>query len=113
MPLYSFKNKKSKRKRMGRDFIFCRKREELLKDKNIEQLITAPRLSFIERAEHKGRDQMISAARQGMRERQIEEQVGIRKSPDWLKERTERHLQKVEMLVPEKTKQLTEKQKIF
>ena len=38
---------------------------------------------------------MISAARQGMRERQIEEQVGIRKSPEWLKERTEKHLQKV------------------
>ena len=51
--------------------------------------------AFIERVEHKGRDQMIESARKGMKERQIEEQVGIRKSPDWLKERTERHLQKV------------------
>ena len=93
MPLYSFKNKKTGKE--WEEILSYAEREELLKDKNIEQLITAPRLSFIERAEHKGRDQMISAARQGMRERQIEEQVGIRKSPDWLKERTERHLQKV------------------
>ena len=93
MPLYSFKNEKTRK--VWDEILSFEEREELLKDKNIEQLITAPRLSFIERAEHKGRDQMISAARQGMRERQIEEQVGIRKSPDWLKERTERHLQKV------------------
>ena len=93
MPLYSFKNKKTGKE--WEEILSFAEREELLKDKNIEQLITAPRLSFIERAEHKGRDQMISAARQGMRERQIEEQVGIRKSPDWLKERTERHLQRV------------------
>ena len=93
MPLYSFKNKKTGKE--WEEILSFAEREELLKDKNIEQLITAPRLSFIERAEHKGRDQMINAARQGMKERQIEEQVGIRKSPDWLKERTERHLQKV------------------
>jgi len=93
MPLYSFKNKKTGKE--WEEILSFAEREELLKDKNIEQLITAPRLSFIERAEHKGRDQMIEAARNGMRERQIEEQVGIRKSPDWLKERTERHLQKV------------------
>ena len=93
MPLYSFKNKKTGK--VWEEILSFAEREELLKNKNIEQLITAPRLSFIERAEHKGRDQMINAARQGMRERQIEEQVGIRKSPDWLKERTERHLQKV------------------
>lgn len=93
MPLYSFRNKKTGKE--WEEILSFSEREELLKDKNIEQLITAPRLSFIERAEHKGRDQMIEAARNGMRERQIEEQVGIRKSPDWLKERTERHLQKV------------------
>jgi len=93
VPIYSYKNKKTGKE--WEEILSFAEREKLLKDKNIEQLITAPRLSFIERAEHKGRDQMISAARQGMRERQIEEQVGIRKSPDWLKERTERHLQKV------------------
>ena len=38
---------------------------------------------------------MIQNARQGMRERQIENQIGIRKSPEWLQERTEKHLQKV------------------
>ena len=58
-------------------------------------VITAPRLAFIERGEHKQRDQMINTARQGMKERQAEEKAGIRKSPEWLKERTERHLQKV------------------
>jgi|TARA_E500000178_G_scaffold337663_1_gene377099 hypothetical protein len=93
MPLYSFKNKKTRK--VWDEILSFEEREELLKDKNIEQVLTAPMLGFIERAEHKGRDQMISAARQGMKERQIEEQVGIRKSPDWLKERTERHLQKV------------------
>ena len=93
MPLYSFKNKKTRK--VWDEILSFEEREELLKDKNIEQVLTAPMLGFIERAEHKGRDKMINAARQGMKERQIEEQVGIRKSPDWLKERTERHLQKV------------------
>ena len=93
MPLYSFKNKKTGKE--WEEILSFAEREELLKDKNIEQVLTAPMLGFIERAEHKGRDQMIEAARNGMRERQIEEQVGIRKSPEWLKERTERHLQKV------------------
>ena len=69
--------------------------EKLNSNKNIEQIITAPMLAFIERVEHKQRDKMIDTARKGMKERQIEEQVGIRKSPDWLKERTEKHLQKV------------------
>ena len=93
MPLYSFKNKKTRK--VWDEILSFEEREELLKDKNIEQVLTAPMLGFIERAEHKGRDQMIEAARNGMKERQIEEQVGIRKSPEWLKERTERHLQKV------------------
>ena len=93
MPLYTFKNKKTKK--VWDELLSFDERENLLKDKNIEQIITAPRLGFIERAEHKGRDQIISAARNKMKERQIEEQVGIRKSPEWLKERTERHLQKV------------------
>ncbi len=93
MPLYSLKKKKTRK--VWDEILSFEEREELLKDKNIEQVLTAPMLGFIERAEHKGRDQMINAARQGMRERQIEEQVGIRKSPDWLKERTEKHLQKV------------------
>ena len=93
MPLYSFKNKKTRK--VWDEILSFEEREELLKDKNIEQVLTAPMLGFIERAEHKGRDQMISAARDKMKERQIEEQVGIRKSPEWLKERTERHLQKV------------------
>ncbi len=61
MPLYSFKNKKTGK--MWDEILSFKEREELLKDKNIEQIITAP--------------------------------MGIRKSPDWLKERTEKHLQKV------------------
>ena len=77
MPLYSFKNKKTGK--MWDEILSFKEREELLKDKNIEQIITAPMLAFIERVEHKGRDQMISAARDKMKERQIEEQVGIRK----------------------------------
>ena len=93
MPLYSFKNKKTGK--TWDEILSFKEREELLKDKNVEQIITAPMLAFIERVEHKGRDQMIQNARQGMRERQIENQIGIRKSPEWLQERTEKHLQKV------------------
>ena len=93
MPLYSFKNKKTGK--VWDEILSFEERDNLLKDKNIQQIITAHMLAFIERVEHKGRDQMIESARNGMKERQIEEQVGIRKSPDWLKERTERHLQKV------------------
>ena len=93
MPIYSYRNKKTGK--VWDEYLSYEDRTKPLANSNVEMVITAPRLSFIERAEHKGRDQMISAARQGMRERQIEEQVGIRKSPEWLKERTERHLQKV------------------
>ena len=93
MPLYSFKNKKTGK--IWDEILSFKERENLLKNKNIEQVITAPMLAFIERVEHKGRDQMINSARNKMKERQIEEQVGIRKSPDWLMERTEKHLQKV------------------
>tara|TARA_R100000664_G_C2758184_1_gene146901 strand:+ start:1017 stop:1313 length:297 start_codon:yes stop_codon:yes gene_type:complete len=93
MPLYSFKNKKTGK--VWDEILSFDERDKLLKNKNIEQVITAPMLAFIERVEHKGRDQMIDSARNKMKERQVEEQVGIRKSPDWLKERTERHLQKV------------------
>ena len=93
MPLYSFKNKKTGK--VWDEILSFEERDNLLKDKNIQQIITVPMLAFIGRVEHKGRDQMIESARNGMKERQIEEQVGIRKSPDWLKERTERHLQKV------------------
>jgi hypothetical protein len=38
---------------------------------------------------------MIHTARQGMKERQAEEKAGIRKTPEWLQEKTEKHLQKV------------------
>ena len=93
MPIYSYRNKKTGE--VWDEYLSLQDRTKPLRNKNVEMVITAPRLSFIERAEHKGRDQMISAARQGMRERQLEEEVGIRKSPDWLKERTEKHLQKV------------------
>jgi len=93
VPTYSYRNKKTGK--VWDEYLSLQDRTKPLRNKNVEMVITAPRLSFIERAEHKGRDQMINAARQGMRERQIEEEVGIRKSPDWLKERTEKHLQKV------------------
>ena len=93
MPIYSYRNKKTGE--VWDEYLSLQDRTKPLRNKNVEMVITAPRLSFIERAEYKGRVQMISAARQGMRERQIEEEVGIRKSPDWLKERTEKHLQKV------------------
>ena len=92
MPIYSYKNKKTGK--VWDEYLSYTDRTKPLRNKNIEMVITAPNLSFIERAEHKGRDQMIDAARNKMKERQIEEQVGIRKSPEWLKERTERHLQK-------------------
>ncbi len=92
MPIYSYKNKKTGK--VWDEYLSYTDRTKPLRNKNIEMVITAPRLSFIERSEHKGRDQMIDSARNKMKERQIEEQVGIRKSPEWLKERTERHLQK-------------------
>ncbi len=47
MPLYSFKNKKTGK--MWDEILSFKEREELLKDKNIEQIITAPMLAFIER----------------------------------------------------------------
>ena len=93
MPIYTYRNIKTGE--IWDEYLSIADRNKPLKNKNIEQLITAPRLSFIERREHGARDQMINTARKGMKERQAEEKAGIRKSPDWLKERTERHLQKV------------------
>tara|TARA_Y100001937_G_scaffold35729_1_gene51284 strand:- start:2346 stop:2642 length:297 start_codon:yes stop_codon:yes gene_type:complete len=93
MPVYTYRNIKTGE--IWDEYLPIADRKIPLKNKNIEQLITAPRLSFIERREHGARDQMINTARKGMKERQAEEKAGIRKSPDWLKERTERHLQKV------------------
>jgi hypothetical protein len=58
-------------------------------------VITAPNLSFIARSEHKGRDQILDSARKGMKEAQVEESVGIRKSPEWIQEKRERKLQKI------------------
>jgi len=50
---------------------------------------------MIDRNEHGARDQMLQTARQGMKQRQIEDSVGIRKTPEWLQERTEKKLQKI------------------
>ena len=93
MPTYSYRNKKTGK--VWDEYLSYKDRTKPLRNKNVEMVITAPRLAFIERSEHKGRDQMIESARNGMKERQMEEKMGIRKSPEWLKERTERHLQKV------------------
>ena len=93
MPTYSYKNKKTGK--VWDEYLSYEDRTKPLRNKNVEMVITAPRLAFIERGEHKQRDQMIESARNGMKERQMEEKMGIRKSPEWLKERTERHLQKV------------------
>ena len=93
MPIYSYKNKKTGK--VWDEYLSYTDRTKPLINKNIEMVITAPRLSFIERSEHSTRDQMINTARQGMKERQAEEKAGIRKTPEWLKEKTEKHLQKV------------------
>tara|TARA_R110002124_G_scaffold99262_1_gene245075 strand:+ start:1101 stop:1385 length:285 start_codon:yes stop_codon:yes gene_type:complete len=93
MPIYSYKNKKTGK--VWDEYLSFDDRTKPLRNKNVEMVITAPRLSFIERREHGARDRMIHTARQGMKERQIEDQLGIRKTPEWLQERTEKHLQKV------------------
>ena len=93
MPIYSYRKKKTGE--VWDEYLSLQDRTKPLINKNIEMVITAPRLSFIERSEHSTRDQMINTARQGMKERQAEEKAGIRKTPEWLKEKTEKHLQKV------------------
>ena len=86
MPTYSYRNKKTGK--VWDEYLSYDDRTKPLRNKNVEMVITAPRLAFIERGEHKQRDQMINTARQGMKERQAEEQAGTRKSPEWLKEKT-------------------------
>jgi|TARA_B110000285_G_scaffold215721_1_gene262350 hypothetical protein len=93
MPIYSYKNKKTGK--VWDEYLSFDDRTKPLRNKSVEMVITAPRLSFIERREHGTRDQMIHSARESMRERQKEENAGFRDSPDWLRERTEKHLQKV------------------
>tara|TARA_R110002020_G_scaffold457134_1_gene673947 strand:+ start:65 stop:361 length:297 start_codon:yes stop_codon:yes gene_type:complete len=93
MPLYEYYNKKTKK--VFTEYLPIRDRKKPLKDKDVELLITAPRLSTIDRNEHGARDQMLQTARQGMKQRQIEDSVGIRKTPEWLQEKTEKKLQKI------------------
>ncbi len=93
MPTYSYRNKKTGK--VWDEYLSFADRTKPLRNKNVEMVITAPRLAFIERGENKARDQISHTARQGMKERQAEEKAGIRKTPEWLQERTEKHLQKV------------------
>ena len=93
MPLYEYYNKKTKE--VFTEYLPIKDRKKPLKDKNVELLITAPRLSMIDRKEHGTRDQILNSARPGMKQRQIEDQVGIRKTPEWLQEKTEKKLQKI------------------
>ena len=93
MPIYSYRNKKTGK--VWDEYLSYIDRTKPLRNKSVEMVITAPRLSFIERSEHSTRDRMIDTARKGMKERQAEEKAGIRKSPEWLQEKTEKHLQKV------------------
>ena len=93
MPLYEYKNKLTGK--IFTEYLPIKDRKKPLKDKNIELLINAPRLATIDRTEHGARDQIIESARRGMRQRQIEDQVGVRKTPEWLQEKTEKKLQKI------------------
>ncbi len=93
MPIYEYKNKTTGE--IFTKYLPMKDRKKPLEDKNIEMLINAPRLATIDRKEHGARDQMLKSARAGMKQRQIEDQVGIRKTPEWLQERTEKKLQKI------------------
>jgi hypothetical protein len=93
MPIYEYRNKLTGE--IFTEYLPIKDRKKPLKDKNIELLINAPRLATIDRTEHKARDQMLKSARAGMRQRQIEDQVGLRKTPEWLQEKTEKKLQKI------------------
>jgi len=93
MPVYSYRNKKTGK--VWDEYLSVEDRTKPLRHKNVEMVITAPNLSFIARGEHKGRDQMLSSARAGMKQAQIEEKAGIRKSPEWVQEKREKKLQKI------------------
>ena len=93
MPIYSFRNKKTGE--VWDEYLPLQDRTKPLRNKNVEMVITAPNLSFIARSEQKVRDQILSNARAGMKQAQVEESVGIRKSPEWVQEKREKKLQKI------------------
>ena len=93
MPLYEYKNKLTGK--IFTEYLPIKDRKKPLKDKNNKLLINAPRLATLDRTEHKERDKTVKSAREGMRQRQREDQVGIRKTPEWLQEKTEKKLQKI------------------
>ena len=93
MPIYSFRDKVTGK--VWDEYLSYDDRKKPLRKKNVEMVITAPNLSFIARSEHKGRDQMLSSARAGMKQAQEEEKAGIRKSPEWVQEKREKKLQKI------------------
>ena len=77
MPIYSFRNKITGK--VWDEYLSLQDRTKQLRNHKIEMVITDPNISFMKNTERKGRDKVIDAKRNKMKERQIEEQVGIRK----------------------------------
>ena len=99
MPIYEYENT-----RTGERFeklLPISERDYPCKAPNVRRVISAPHLSLISDVggrEDKAREQILQAAEDGYKEREIKEELGIKKNPDWVKEKRIKKKQKRQWL---------------
>ena len=99
MPLYEFENKKTGER--FTEHLPISKRNYPCRNNNIRRVISAPNLSIISDVggkEDKAREQILQAAEDGYKEREVKEELGIKKNPDWVKEKRIQKKQKRQWL---------------
>ena len=100
MPTYQYYNKKTKE--YFTENLPLHKRKFPCRDPFIELSITAPNIATISDnggKEDKAREQILSFAEQGYKERDTKEKLGlIKEMPEWSKERREKSKQKRQWL---------------
>ena len=100
MPTYQYYNKKTKE--YFTEILPLHKRKFPCRDPFVELAITAPNIATISDRggrEDKAREQILSSAEQGYKERDTKEKLGlIKEMPEWSKERREKSKQKRQWL---------------
>ena len=99
MPLYEYENEKTGER--FTEHLPIHKRNNPCRSPFIRRVITAPNLSIISDVggqEDKAREQILQAAEDGYKEREIKEELGIKKNPDWIKEKRIKKKQKRQWL---------------
>ena len=99
MPLYEYEDTRTGR--IFTEYLSINERNNPCKSPFVRRVISAPNLSIISDVggkEDKAREQILQAAEDGYKEREIKEELGIKKNPDWIKEKRIKKKQKRQWL---------------